>query len=523
MMRVLFADPDKTLLALVRRTLEAEGHRVRVASTPEAVEVATVDGKLDVAFLDAQLATMAPEACARLQRPEVRVFVTTALSDGADSIRALRERFGGAEYLRKPFAVLDLPLVLLADDEAPASPQRGLRGGDLLGRMVARGASGPQRGWRPPAERSNRSLMPRMGGPVVFQVAQRLAGAWAERFTGQVRVRGTDPAIGHPLRLAGGGLVDLRDTSIVDVAVRGAQLEFVSDGDGSGVEGDRQTFIQMLWAAVYEPAEVRFAEVHAFEALEIGQEDLLPDILNLVGTDTHRVLADGDGTRALGEVVVQNNTTPATVSSDLQALHHLGLIRFTPPAARRVERRLESRAEGLGGEKTRGEKARVRKRSDEAGRRSAGTKTAPRALSRGQRSQSSSGSRRSGRAHVAEHLRKSSRVDGMHKRLELEVNRLKGVTPAEVLGVPKDAPGSLVRDIGGRMRSRYTAIAESEDYPESTRALARTLVEQVDVAMSSWGRSNIRAGGDPTTDREAVMLEQGMVLIDANEFARADR
>ena len=120
-------------------------------------------------------------------------------------------------------------------------------------------------------------------------------------------------------------------------------------------------------------------------------------------------------------------------------------------------------------------------------------------------------------------MRSAVRVDAMHKRLQTEVDRLKDASPAEVLGVPADAPGSLVRDIGGRMRSRYVSIAESEDYPEETRGLAQKLVEQVDAAMSSWGRGKLRAGGDPTTDREAIMLEQGMVLIDTNEIARADR
>ena len=92
-----------------------------------------------------------------------------------------------------------------------------------------------------------------MGGPVVFQVAERLAGAWAERFTGVVRIRGTEPAIGRPLRLSQGGLVDPKDVSIVDIAVRGAQLQFVAETADPGAEGDRLSFIQMLWAAVYSP------------------------------------------------------------------------------------------------------------------------------------------------------------------------------------------------------------------------------------------------------------------------------
>ncbi len=517
-MRVLFVDPDTTLLALVRRTLEAEGHRVRVASTPEALEVAVSDEKLDIVVLDAQLASRTTAACERLRMQDVRVVISTALSDGDAGIRELRDWFGGASYLRKPFAVLDLPYVLHeAAPDAATSTRRGLQGGELLGRMVARGAAGPQRGWRPPVERANRSLMPRTGGPVVFKVAERLAGAWAERFTGQVRIRGTEPAVGRPLRLLGGGLVDPRDASIVDIAVRGAELQFVPEPSEGIESGDRKTFIQMIWAAVHQPSEVRFAELHAFEALELGQDGLLTDLVGLVGLDTRAVLEAADGARALGEVVVQSNTTPTTVASDLQALYHLGLIRFTPPATRPVERKRPKRKrpspDGA---------SKVRASANTEGAE-AKQGEAARAVSRSRRRESNSVKSRSGRAHIAEHMRRVDRSGATHKRLQMEVDRLGDASPAQVLGVPADAPGTLVRDVGGRMHSRYLAIAESEDYPEETRELARRLVEKVQEAISSWGRRNIRAGGDPTTDREAIMLEQGMVLIDSNEFARADR
>jgi CheY-like chemotaxis protein len=518
-MRVLFVDPDTTLLALVRRTLEAEGHRVRVASTPEALEVASADEKLDVVVLDAQLAAMTTGACERIRTLDIHVVVSTALSDGDASIRELRDWFGGASYLRKPFAVLDLPYVLhTAVPNAAPPTRRGLQGGELLGRMVARGSAGPQRGWRPPVERANRSLMPRMGGPVVFKVAERLAGAWAERFTGQVRIRGTQTAVGRPLRLLAGGLVDPRDTSIVDIAVRGAELQFVPE-PAEGIEsGDRKTFIQMLWAAVYRPSEIRFAELHAFEALELGQEGLLIDLIGLVGPDTRAVLEAADGARALGEVVVQSHTTPTAVAADLQALHHLGLIRFTPPATRRVDRKRSKRRKPSDQGAQKGRASTSPKRPESV--QSSGPE---RSFSRSQRRESSSGKRRSGRAQVAEHMRRPDRSGAIHKRLQTEVDRLVDASPAQVLGVPADAPGTLVRDVGGRMHSRYLAIAESEEYPEETRELARALVATVQNAISSWGRRNIRASGDPTTDREAIMLEQGMVLIDTNEFARADR
>jgi len=120
-------------------------------------------------------------------------------------------------------------------------------------------------------------------------------------------------------------------------------------------------------------------------------------------------------------------------------------------------------------------------------------------------------------------MRRAGRSDAVHKRLEMEVARLEGATPAEVLGVPQDTGRVLVREVGERMSQRYVAIAESDRYSAETRELASQLVTKVEQAVSRWGYDQRRAEGDPTTQREQVMYEQGMVLVDASDFARADR
>jgi hypothetical protein len=120
-------------------------------------------------------------------------------------------------------------------------------------------------------------------------------------------------------------------------------------------------------------------------------------------------------------------------------------------------------------------------------------------------------------------MRRAGRGDAVHKRLEMEVSRLEGASPAEVLGVPQDATTGLVKQVSQRMLDRYQEIADSSTYSEATRLLATTLLERVVEAKTGWGHSTQRASADPTTAREEVMLEQAKVLLEALAYSRADR
>lgn len=108
-------------------------------------------------------------------------------------------------------------------------------------------------------------------------------------------------------------------------------------------------------------------------------------------------------------------------------------------------------------------------------------------------------------------------------RLERELSRLQGATPAEVLGIPKDADRAMVDAVGERMRKRYGDIAEDPRADSRARELSQQVLELVDKAVGRWGHDFVRAAGDPTTSREAVILKQAQVLIEAADFARADR
>ncbi len=519
-MRILVVDSDRNLLALVRRSLEGAGHQVRVAAAPEALDVAVGAAPVDLVLLDVHVAARSKAACKALRSSPARVIVTAAESDGDPTVSGLRQWFGEAGYMRKPFSLLDLPdLVQAAAPERRRDQSReAVRGADLLGRMASRGANGPLRAARPPMDRANRSLMPRSGGQVVFSVAARLANLWLERATGLLRVTSEEVAIGRQVAFSDGGLVDRRDVSIVEIALAGATLAFSPSLDKSAEAGDRMLLIQTLWAAAYAPGEVRFAEVHAFEAMVVTAS---AELCTLVSESTARVLRDSDGARALGEVIVQQGTTPAAVSAELNAMHRLGLLRFVAPAAQPTERR--GRVADLAGETTSSSLRRARSQS--SSRRTSRLASAMSSSNASTRATSHglSGERRSGRATVAERFRRSGGADGIQKRLELELVRLKDAAPAEVLGIPMDAGNSLVEEIGQRMKARYDDLAVDESLTEEAQAAARQLARLVEIAVERWGHSHERARLDPTTQREAIMLEQAWVLIDAGDFPRADR
>jgi len=519
-MRVLVVDPDTGLLGHVRRGLEVAGHQVRVAASAEAFDIALSAGGIDLVLLDVDLAVAARPVSERLRAAGTHVVLSTSRSDGDPGVQRLRAWFGKAGFLRKPFSVLDLPYLLADAVQRGQAPPRA-SGGEFLGRLVARGADGPARASRPPVSRANRSLVPRSGGPVVFPVAERLANVWAERFTGVLHVQAQQAAIGRPVQFKNGGLVDPRDVSIIEVALRGAELRFAVEPVPAS-EGDRASLFQALWAAVYSPREARFGEVHAFEALDIGNRSTLDELLSLVSDATRRVLQSADGARALGEVIVHALTTPAEVSGELQALHRLGLVRLAPPSVGPRNRRRTRRTDAAGDSRPPTSSSRRTSARKPKKTRSSSRRTSASFADRPTSSGGSSG-RRSGRARVAERMRRAGRSDAVHKRLEMEINRLTGATPAEVLGVPHDAATALVRQVSQRMLDRYQQIAEEESYPEATRALAAKLVERVSEARAAWGHSTKRAAADPTTAREQVMLEQAKVLLEAHAFARADR
>ncbi len=101
---VLILDDEPLLLRALERILRADGHRLKLASTPEELEPVLLDPELDVVLLDLFIgATSGLELLERLkrERPEVEVIIMTGYASVESAVGCMRR--GAFDYLSKPF------------------------------------------------------------------------------------------------------------------------------------------------------------------------------------------------------------------------------------------------------------------------------------------------------------------------------------------------------------------------------------------------------------------------------------
>jgi DNA-binding response OmpR family regulator len=144
--QVLVVDDDPTVSDVVRRYLEQDGFRVRLASDGPAALAAVAAETPDLVVLDLMLGGIdGLEVCRRLRRelPTLPVVMLTALGEEADRVVGLE--VGADDYVTKPFSPRELVLRVrsvlrraapTAGDDRPTL----LRDGDLIadtGRRIA--------------------------------------------------------------------------------------------------------------------------------------------------------------------------------------------------------------------------------------------------------------------------------------------------------------------------------------------------------------------------------------------------
>ncbi|TWG09347.1 DNA-binding response OmpR family regulator [Actinoplanes teichomyceticus] len=144
-------DDDPTVSDVVRRYLEQDGCRVRLAGDGLAALAAVDAERPDLVVLDLMLGGVdGLEVCRRLQRdqPGLPVVMLTAL--GEESDRVLGLEVGADDYVTKPFSPRELTLrvrsVLRRAGPAAAPRPALLRDGDLVadtGRRTAELAGRP--------------------------------------------------------------------------------------------------------------------------------------------------------------------------------------------------------------------------------------------------------------------------------------------------------------------------------------------------------------------------------------------
>jgi DNA-binding response OmpR family regulator len=140
--RVLVVDDDPTVSDVVRRYLEQDGYRVRLAADGPAALAAVAAEAPDLVVLDRMLGELdGLEVCRRLRgrSPGLPVIILTALSEEADRVAGLET--GADDYLTKPFSPRELVLrvrsVLRRSAEPPGAV---LRDGDLAADTARRTA-----------------------------------------------------------------------------------------------------------------------------------------------------------------------------------------------------------------------------------------------------------------------------------------------------------------------------------------------------------------------------------------------
>jgi DNA-binding response OmpR family regulator len=142
---VLVVDDDPTVSDVVRRYLEQDGYRVRLAADGLAALAAVAAETPDLVVLDLMLGGIdGLEVCRRLRRdhPDLPVVMLTALGEEADRVVGLE--VGADDYVTKPFSPRELVLRVrsVLRRAAPKEPDGPsvLRDGDLVadtGRRIA--------------------------------------------------------------------------------------------------------------------------------------------------------------------------------------------------------------------------------------------------------------------------------------------------------------------------------------------------------------------------------------------------
>jgi len=111
--KILVADDDPEIVAVLAELLKKEGHQVKICATGTAAILAGKEEKFDVVLADIRLPDMDGLAVLRVfleANPEVAVIVMTAFGTVETAIQAIKT--GAYDYIPKPFKLDEVRIVV---------------------------------------------------------------------------------------------------------------------------------------------------------------------------------------------------------------------------------------------------------------------------------------------------------------------------------------------------------------------------------------------------------------------------
>lgn len=580
-MQILVADGDRRFLELLRGVVEGEGHTVTVADTSARAldQLRSLNPELVIADLDmdqGQGAAFLRKIRASRGADQVHIVATTARrSTSAPDIKALLSECRVDAILRKPFPMFDLvdqirDIQIELGPAAPDTPDED-DASEAVADFLRRGHSTPA-----PATSDTRfsdvrrsALSSYASIPLDERNLQRVAGLWARRESGVLRLTAGPGGAEGWMVMAEGGPLDSDGWELLSAALHGGVMEFERRKPTTAA-GDFLGLGAMLYGRAREPDDDGFISQHAYDAVTRSR---YPDALAAVplSRGTRAILELISPFVPIGELPERAQVDRAEVSADLAALARLGLVELGVPQERPLPPTSSStilprQSYRSGGVPDPAAAAPPSAPPDSATSDSAPSNSAPsdavsrsslreRIAARSREAKEGSISRTGGRhydldsqpsqptaidmrsfggktedssgpvsrpadwarlrrrmAHRGKSwstrrlARQSTRErDRRVRHLRKERDLLRDQGPAVVLGLPLDAPATMIDEAAERMKARYESMKVDPQLPKEGQALAGEILTMVEAAHErlTTGGGRLDQGFDDPPEPEA--------------------
>lgn len=488
-MNLLIADGDRAQAELLRGLLEREGHVTQVVSdssrVPDALRAGRVEGLVLSLSLGVETVSAVEGVLTEPGRNNARLIrrvVVLATPDEARKSEVIS--FLGsvtcAVCLRRPAPMFDLAdqFRFAASTSAPPAVRVNAKGPspvESLASFVDDGATSHAR-----VPDANAYL----GSPLHGGNLRTIAGLWSRAASGRLTLSESSSGARGWMMWGLGGALDSRGLELVSAALHGGELRFESlPVRGSG---DRIGMGVMIVGRAREADGSRWLLRCSYLAVHrlVGDPPLqtLP-----LDPRSRLLLRPPDPGTPLGELLAAPGVDARVVAADLQVLEKMGLIELGHPLVRPA-----------------------------AGAPSRSLRQPPPTRPRPPVSDPESEN-----TSIASNSRpRESRANALRvqRRLEAEVQRLRGASPGVVLGLAAESSSEQVDEMVERLSERYNRLIQDPETTSEAQPFARELLAMIKPAAASFRER----GGPVSLNREVELLRaQGQRRLAAGEVGEA--